>query len=580
MAIQTDHKNIIELIMGDLTQFHIPIYQRNYTWDAVKHVDKLVDDIIEFGDEYKDNKRAEYYIGNIIVKNQNRGMITERVVIDGQQRITTTILLLSAIRDTFNYKYSSTEGQATANSIHKSLYFEDGEEIKLKLNNMENQQTLTKILSAQFSSMSVADRETRYMKNYLHIQKRLSRMDQEYFENFLSLLRRVKVVIIFLDEDQDENSVFESINSLGKPLAGSDLIKNYLFTFKNYECDHNNESILTKLYTSTFESLFNDEKDKEEELESFFRSYIAVKTQFLVKKDPKAIYYGFKKFIGEIMSFEMCYDVVSDISEWALIYKILKTKGHPDIDLNHLGYLRTSFGVYVTLLMALVNKYSHIESNELIIDNRYELNRVFKSIVAYDVSRFIASYPEGELARFIPTVFNRLSNDERYSEYTEKFVELVTNTIEGYRQPSIETLKKSVTSIDLYSRKKQKLKKLLVLLENIGKKEILDYEKDLKKAQIEHIIPQTLAPGKWTFLTIEDHEKYLHTMGNLTLTFDNPTLSNMEFPEKKIVLHERSRILMNNKLIEYDSFGISEVEDRALFLLDALINEYFILNTL
>ena len=94
MSIQADHKDIITLIMGDLTQFHIPIYQRTYTWEDNNQVDKLLDDIKSFGEEYKDNKRAEYYIGNVILKNQTRAFVTERVVIDGQQRITTSILML------------------------------------------------------------------------------------------------------------------------------------------------------------------------------------------------------------------------------------------------------------------------------------------------------------------------------------------------------------------------------------------------------------------------------------------------------------------------------------------------------
>ncbi len=146
MAIQTDHKDIINLIMGDLTQFHIPIYQRTYTWEAKDQVDKLMDDIIEFGAEYKDNTRAEYYIGNVIVKNQTRGLITERVVIDGQQRITTSVLMLCAIRDIYLHKYISDEGNQTARNIHKTLYSKEGTEIKLKLNNMENQQALTNLL--------------------------------------------------------------------------------------------------------------------------------------------------------------------------------------------------------------------------------------------------------------------------------------------------------------------------------------------------------------------------------------------------------------------------------------------------
>ena len=374
MAIQTDHRDIINLIMGDLTQFHIPIYQRTYTWEADNQVNKLIDDIIEFGEEYQDNTRAEYYIGNVIVKNQTRGLITERLVIDGQQRITTSILMLCAIRDIYLHKYISDEGREIANAIHKSLYSKEGSEVKLKLNNMENQQALANLLSASHEVTSSSDKQTRYVKNYNHIHKRFSRMGEEKFKGFLNLLKRVKVVIIFLDEDQDENSVFESINSLGKPLAGSDLIKNYLFTFKNYECNHECERKLTTLYTRSFESLFKDEDNSEEELGIFFRTYIAVKTQWLVNKDPKILYYSFKKHIDEIQTADRCKSIILDLAKWALIYQTLRVRNHPDIDFNYLGYIRTSFGLYATLLMEVLDHYSHIESNEIIVDDKTAFN--------------------------------------------------------------------------------------------------------------------------------------------------------------------------------------------------------------
>lgn len=576
MAIQTDHKDIINLIMGDLTQFHIPIYQRTYTWEADKEVDKLLDDIIEFGEEYKDNTRAEYYIGNVIVKNQTRGLITERLVIDGQQRITTSILMLCAIRDIYLNKYSTEVGKAAANSINKSLYSNDGAEVKLKINNMVNQQALSSLLSGSLDTASYADKQTRYVKNYNHIHKRLSRMEKEKFEGFLDLLRRVKVVIIFLDEDQDENSVFESINSSGKPLAGSDLIKNYIFTFKNYECSHECEQKLTNLFTKTFEELFKDEKEVEVEIESFYRSYIAIKTKWLVKKEPKIIYYSFKKLIGEITSVDMCKEVIRDISDWALIYQTIRHRDHPDINSNYLGYLRTSFGIYVTLLMEVLNHHSHIEYNEIILDDKTGFNDVLKCIVAYDASRFIANYPTGELARFIPMVFSRISSDDfiEYEGYAHKFIALVSGTKEGYKLPELDTLKKSVLVNNLYIRKGKTLKKLLVLIENIGKNEVLNYEQDLKKAQIEHVMPQTLATGLWTDISIVDHEQYLHTLGNLTLTFDNQKLSNMEFSEKKKILLERSRIKMNQELANYDEFDIERIKFRANNLLNLFVLEY------
>lgn len=576
MAIQTDSKSIIDLVMGDLTQFHIPIYQRTYTWEADKHVNKLIDDILEFGKEYKNNNRAEYYIGNIIIKNQTRGLITERVVIDGQQRITTAVLILCAIRDIYLNKYESVESRSAAKKIQTSLYSKEETEIKLKLNNMEKQQALSGLLSASMDSLSVCDRQTRYVKNYNYIYQRLEKMDKENFEKFIDLLRRIKAVIICLDEDQDENSVFESINSLGKPLAGADLIKNFLFTFKNYDCSHYEEVQLTNWFTQSFESLFKNEKKIDEELESFFRTYIAIKTQVLVKKDPKIIYYSFKQLIGDISSIESCKKIILDLSKWALIYQIIRVEGHKDISSEYIGYLRTCFGFYATFLMDIINYCSHVESGELIVDKKEELNEAFKAVVAYDVSRFIANYPTGELARFIPTVFKRinaegLNSDERISN---KFYSLVSSTKEGYMHPSIDALKKCVINNDLYVRKAKKLTKFLILLENIGKNERLDYENDLNKVQIEHIMPQTLSSRCWSHISTDIHEKYLHTLGNFTLTFDNQKLSNFEFSEKKQILKEKSRMKLNNGLMQYDIFGAAEIEDRAIQLLQLFIEEY------
>ncbi len=273
MAIEASHKNIRTLIMGDLTQFHIPIYQRTYTWGASIEVEKLLRDIREFEREYREKTGADYYIGNVIVKNQNRAMMTERVVIDGQQRITTTILILCAIRDVYLKKIQTDEARQAARNIGKSLFSEDDGEIKLKLNNMEHQSTLTTLLKGAIEIITPSDMETNYWKNYQYIYKKLVSMNEDEFNSFVNTLDRVKVVIIFLDDDQDENSVFESINSLGKPLSGSDLIKNFIFTFKNYQCSHMEENLLIELYTKKFESLFANEKKIESSLESFFREY-------------------------------------------------------------------------------------------------------------------------------------------------------------------------------------------------------------------------------------------------------------------------------------------------------------------
>lgn len=581
MAIQAVHKDIRSMIMGDLTQFHIPIYQRRYTWDANQQVEKLIRDLLEFDIEHKNNLRTDYYIGNVIVKNQTRAMMTERVVIDGQQRITTTILFLCAIRDIYLHKIKSEVARLAARNITKSLYSEEDGDIKLKLNNMEHQSTLTTLLKGALATITPADKKTNYWKNYLYIYKKLESMDVTQFESFVNILERVKVVIIFLDDDQDENSVFESINSHGKPLSGSDLIKNFIFTFKSYQCNHSDESYLTELYTKNFESLFAHEKDIEKELEAFYREYIALKTQTLVNKDPKIIYYSFKKMTGDIKGFDECKELVSDLIKWGLIYQTLKTGTHKDIDKNHLEYLRASFFTYVTLIMDIVDKSSFVENNELIIDNKQRLNDAIRKVVIYDVCRTLAGYPEKQITRLIPTISKKLEkqSENYFFDYAQSFENLVTSTTEGYKQPSITALKRSVVNVDLYNRVKKKILRFFILLENFDKNEYISFENDLKGCQIEHIMPQTLT-GDWGYISSDVHEKLLHTLGNLSITFDNQGLSNKSFFEKKQILESKSRININKLLLGYDVFDESAICDRSLQILIIFLKNYGLYNEL
>lgn len=473
----------------------------------------------------------------------------------------------------YRNKYPSNDNEQSADLIHKYLYQNENGEIKLKLNNMENQQVLSNILSGE---QYLLPHGSKYQQNYDYVYKKLTRINEGKFYSFVELLRRVKVVIIVSDEDQDENSVFESINSTGKPLAGSDLIKNYLFTFKNYNCSHDEERQLTKLYTENFEKLFVDEKKIEEATESFFRVYIAIKTSTLVKKDAKVIYYQFKHLIGQINSVQNCKEIILDLSKWAIIYQNLKYGKIEEIKSVYLSYIKTCFDLYSVFLVQIIEKYSVVEGNKLIINDGKELNRIFKVIIGYDATRIIANFPTAELVRWTPMLLtkNHLEHNkyQHIDSYADRFIMLTTTSDKGYKYPSQDELRKSVITSDLYTRNKKYLKRLLILLENIGKKELLNYEKDLTKATIEHIMPQTLSP-EWS-VNHEEHGEYLHTLGNLTLTFDNSELSNLGFNEKKQILKERSQLSMNVELAEYENFDIETVKKRANGLLDKFLNEY------
>ncbi|WP_295433844.1 DUF262 domain-containing protein [uncultured Thiodictyon sp.] len=368
MAIEGHSKSIRNLIMGDNMSFHVPIYQRSYTWEAKHQVEKLLSDILEFAAEYRGNNNGEYYVGNVILKNQNRGFVTERTVIDGQQRITTTILILCALRDLYLEHESNDDELASARAITRALYVDDGNVRRLKLNNMDHQKTLDRLLSGSLDAIGATDKETRYWENYRHIRRALEHLRKEgdwRLAELPAILDRVKVVAIFLDDDQDENSVFESINSAGKSLSGPDLIKNFIFTFRHYDVSRSQEDELVALYTEKFEALFTATPTGG--AEAFFREFIAVKTGVKVNKDPKIIYYSFKRHVGSIESYEHCRQLILELVKWAVIYNTLAAGNHPDFDPNDLGYLRASFLTYASLLMDIVDRLGKFEAGKIVI---------------------------------------------------------------------------------------------------------------------------------------------------------------------------------------------------------------------
>jgi hypothetical protein len=112
-----------------------------------------------------------------------------------------------------------------------------------------------------------------------------------------------------------------------------------------------------------------------------------------------------------------------------------------------------------------------------------------------------------------------------------------------------------------------------VLLENAGKNEQISFETGLKGCQIEHIMPQRLSSA-WSQISERDHQRYLHKLGNLSITFDNASLGNVGFDEKKDKLAKLSRVRLNQMLLEYASFGPQEIQDRSTRLLEQFFEAY------
>ncbi len=226
---------LLEALSNNDVTFFIPPYQRNYEW-STDNCKVLLADVTKVAASNDSGTKTEHFFGSIVyvVEESGFGLPDRYVLTDGQQRITTTMLLLMALRDNIddeNYK-----------STIQRRYLENdraGEdtEYKIKLKQVETDWEAYKLLALARDVPSSQMNSSVY-QNYLYFRRSIDGLEDEQKK---ALLERglIKFSIISIQLEPDKNpwenpqEIFESMNSLGKPLSLADLVRNYLLMGKN-----------------------------------------------------------------------------------------------------------------------------------------------------------------------------------------------------------------------------------------------------------------------------------------------------------------------------------------------------------
>ena len=220
--MQSRDNKIIPLLSNNDVTFFIPPYQRNYEWD-IQMCDTFYRDI----EKVAHNPNTQHFFGTII-------FYEERSQIFGQQRLTTTMLFLIAARDviqdeilkkTIDSKYLR-NNNVSGNDV----------EYKIKLKQVENDWGAYKKLVLQ-EELSDKDKKSIVYSNYLFFKSRLEKLEQtEINDLIVKGLVNFNIVTIQLEPERNKwekpQEIFESMNSLGKPLSLADLVRNYLLLGK------------------------------------------------------------------------------------------------------------------------------------------------------------------------------------------------------------------------------------------------------------------------------------------------------------------------------------------------------------
>lgn len=271
-------KPLHEFISGQQIQFIIPVYQRNYDW-LIDNCDQLYNDLVKLS---KSN-RPSHFFGSIVTSSAGNGF--SRLVIDGQQRLTTiSILLLAglkAVKDGLLEISSGYHRDEEAYDLFLNAKYCNSER-KIKLVPIENDRiAYDKIFNAEESF----DEDSKITRNFRHFYEKLTRVPHQLtFDQLLDAIERLQIISIELDADDDAQLIFESLNSTGLALTEADKIRNYLLMSLTPE--EQNECF--KKYWQKIESATGNQPTK------FLRDYLTIKQQLQRPVRISNIYFEWK----------------------------------------------------------------------------------------------------------------------------------------------------------------------------------------------------------------------------------------------------------------------------------------------
>ncbi len=559
--------NLLRFLHG-AKQFIIPIYQRTYSWQ-LKQCKQLLKDIIGIND---DGNRPGHFIGSVVYFEQDIHTVSEvpqLLVIDGQQRLTTVTLIIAAM-----VQYLKDHPDASIDTNHKKLrnYYlvnaeEDGELYHKLLLTKKDKETLMALIQ---DTPLPPNSSPRVKDNFDFFQ---SQITDENIGSIYNGIQKLFIVDVALERGKDNPQlIFESLNSTGLELSQADLIRNYVLMGQEPKLQKH----LYETYWFPMEQTFGNKYASV--FDSFMRHYLTVKTGKIPRQGE--VYEKYKEYTQGNVIHSGVEDMVKDVFSYAMYFARMALFIEPEKALQQafkdLSVLRVE--VAYPMLLELYKDYS----NSLL--SAEELLEIVRTIESYVFRRVICGIPTNSLNKTFAGFMKSVQKDKYLESVKAEFL-----LLSSYRRfPSDAEMRREMLIKDVYNFRSRNY--LLRKLENSGRKEKVNIE----EYTIEHILPQNPnLSEQWQKELGEDYatiqEKYLHTIGNLTLTGYNSELSDRPFSVKKTMEggFKDSPLRLNRSVADKDIWNEDSIISRAEKLIektltiwiqpsldDAVLNEY------
>lgn len=542
-----EEQKLLDFLQGFKNRFVIPVYQRRYAWKAA-NCKQFFNDLIKTAESGSNS----HFFGSIVSVHNPEGKLLEFQIIDGQQRITTTTLLLLAMFNLIQEGKVKPEDEDLPAQIYTeylaSKYKQSDERIKLRLIKDDFE-----ALKRLFDNQGDFIEESNITINYRYFYNELQNLSIS-FDELYEAIGCLEIISITLNPQYDDPQlVFESLNSTGLKLTEGDKIRNYVLMGLE-------QNVQKELYEKYWTKI---EARAQGQIDLFVRDYLSMQ----MGRTPSfsQIYFEFKKYV-EDRKIET-EELLTELAKYASYYEKLLGVNVADKQrktcIDRLNRLETTI-VRPFFLQVLQLEAENVVTNE-------ETLEMFLIAETYVFRRLICDFSANSLNKLFVALHREIVRyDQTTNNYFEKFKYALLSKTGRSLFPKDEEFVEAFSRKPIYEKMNGK-NKLYILerLENFGSKEVIDVYGLIANGacSIEHIMPQTLT-SLWKRDLGENyaqtHADWLHRAANLTLTAYNSKYSNNSFAEKRDMENgfKSSGFKMNQLIAQKESWGEEELKER------------------
>ncbi len=526
--------------------YHIPDYQREYAWDE----DQLEDfwkDLVNTTEE-----RRQHFFGQVVVHQASDG---KYYIIDGQQRTTSVVIFLAALRDWF--QVFADEDDDARNKVEDirikyiGRFSNRSNELRLQLGVNDRSFFRDNIQKSAPKEEGSSPSQRRITTAYRYFTAELSDLLGKkadtgakvgiLLDYYDALLEQFSLIVVTTNDINEAFIIFETLNARGKELETADLLKNYVFMKSGANLD---------TVKDRWEKMI-DTLDDRDDATIFIRYYWNSFNKFTREKNL------YKEISSKITSYN-CEALVSDLASMADLYNALTNP-------TDSKYFSDSEIADLLINLSIMNAATFYPVIFALVKTGYQeidIKRVLKAIEILTFRNFVVA---GLTANKYESIFSQIALRISKGEYQ------LIDILNQIRDNTVDDEKFARDLIGLEIRKVPIAKYVLREIEDFNNPEKKTI-KDNKAINLEHIMPKNNA--QWG-VPNDIHAKYLYRLSNQTIMLEeyNKSASNKVFSQKK-PYYLKSEIEMTKKLATYDTWDAVTIQSREDELIAVIKNRW------